>query len=376
MTKLEQLLADIRSCNIRVTLNDPDVDPNMMMQDGKTRPACYLDHLGYHISIPDRYCHKDEHIIALLKHEIAHVWRGDLITMMEEKDTIDPMRANIAMDAIINKALPELAEVVADVGEGYIYIEKLHEDYPDVPLNAMGWRQVYEALPESAEHQLMDILKTLVKLDPKDAKIKHLITIGKLTSLSGRFGFDDIPKRNEVRAKPYDPRINDLLRLTRYVDSMRGASLRIHHRTWSRPGRLPYLRGQTRLWRKHIAVALDMSGSMSQYHSLLLACAKAIARTTQCTLILYSDDILWQGTADKLPSDLSKMGGGTAIRPVLDAARRIRPDLLIIATDAEHESISLRDLPPCPLMWALTGDRGRPLCRLPQDKTVSIFRGK
>jgi predicted metal-dependent peptidase len=165
------------------------------------------------------------------------------------------------------------------------------------------------------------------------------------------------------------------LRLTQFTDSLRGASLRLHTRSWSRPGRLPYLRGQSRTWRKHIVLALDMSGSMEHHHKLLLACARAVARTTRLTLILYSDSIIWAGPAERLPSNMGNIGGGTSIKPVLHKASQISPDLLIIATDAEHESISPFDLPACPVLWALTADSGCAPVRK-RDRTIPIFRGK
>lgn len=280
---------------------------------------------------------------TLLAHEIAHVARGDVLALQNDK-VLSARRWNIAADAHINHGLRQ-ADIDALHGITYAGLRKTN---PHLPPELPGTKRLYDLLAEdqqggdghgsgddeSGEHiarasdgssvSASEHAKTVLRI--RGAAAAEGLDPGKLgadVQISGG-------KRTLPAAKPWSPpaRLATILAAIRAAGG-RGALTRA--RSYARPGRVPGLKGVLRSPRLSVLLALDMSGSMRDWVPHALSAARALRRDTDCTISVWADRA---ALAPRIGSgEVPDVGYGTNPASLAPLAQQY--DAVVVITDGE-----------------------------------------
>jgi predicted metal-dependent peptidase len=303
---------------------------------------------------------------SILEHELMHALRGDCLARQLEPD-IDPMLANIAQDACINEHLDQDAVAAFD-GITLPKLQAMSEKVRErITSTLPGWRPIYDALKEQQDegsealkHMLQDAMDGATgdqapgcEGDIGECQQRHVEAI--LDAMKGgvnaSLGAIKVTTPRPVPLKAVTPKQRLLSFIDRVARQHAKGKTRVRSRTYVRPGRVEGLRGVMTLPRARVVVALDVSGSMSEFAEPTLALAQGLRRWCDVSVCVWADSAAEMKRAGEMPS----VGGGTALKPMLKLASDLQPDAIIFVTDGElGDSPSVSEYPPCPSFWCLT----------------------
>jgi hypothetical protein len=195
------------------------------------------------------------HQYYMLLHEYNHIVRGDLTPVPDRSVPI----WNIASDAIINHSLQNLATVKETAN--YVHYPALQAQYPALPRYIPTTSVIYNELCKHPEHQgapCYIVADTNVDRDTLDQATTRAIVAARDVndmSVGGMVARAPFPTISATRSVPV---LNELLRHVRDVHTQKKPV-----RSYMREGRVGCLKGVTRKPRPSVAVALDVSGSIS-----------------------------------------------------------------------------------------------------------------
>lgn len=375
--KLETMLSLLRKSGVHVSRTTAEVPkltpippgaPNAvgrrytelmrLAKQGKW-PNARLQDDGYHIDLPLWVGYGDA-ALQLLRHEMSHLWRGDCI-MRQTKD-IQTARANIAQDAMIHLHFsPEEIASMESVmgGEGTaITVPRLQYTYPQAGIPDMphGWKRLYDLLPDMKSDNGDEDSDGEVS---EEARRKHAETIMKLAKeglVRGILHNSKVTSWSLVKPNPILRHVSQLLNNIYAVSDM---GYKTDVRSYSRPGRLSFLRGHVRQARLKVVLMLDVSGSMQNYTDYTLSAARVLSKECELYFILYSDTVLYCGK--NVPLAVEGIGGGTTITPASERCNSLSPSVAVIYSDAQHESAPV--YPSAPTIWILPPVHTKPMVR-------------
>lgn len=312
-------------------------------------PTAYscLTATGYEIALGDMWRRADAAArVAILSHELMHILRGDCLPSAQ---ALRPIReiAAVAEDACINT--PEmLAAVKRATGVDGILYEDLRDGPDDAELPATyvpGPTHIYRVLKSRAriiKVQTCGGARLAGGVGQSEAERRHAATVLTLRpetdeerdALAGTVlpGMRDATAGRAL-ARVWGPM--PAAQISAAIEAVHGAALkgeRRPRRTWAREGRRPEMRGVARLPRAYIMLALDVSGSMTEWYGKVAALADRLAARHR--LEVWTFDTAARRCGRKLPAAV-EWGGGTHFRPVLRAAELAAPDALIMVTDGD-----------------------------------------
>lgn len=282
----------------------------------------------------------------VVAHELAHIGRGDLAPSDR-----DPRRWNFASDACIHASLrPTLGEGP----KGIVSLATLHEQFPATAgLDATRAQPLYDAMgdqPGDQPGQPGDQPGQPCGCEPlaPDASAadraavergRAIVSRSAGTSAAGRPWRRTPPQAQETAAARL------VRRLAERLHGVRG-SVRVRARSWSRPGRVTCIPGTARIPRARICVLVDRSGSMASAHAAIDYLAGIPAEVVW---------IAWAERAQVVPSAEApaEVGGGTILAPALTLAEGLRPDHIVIISDAELGDSPVA--PATPATWIVVG---------------------
>lgn len=292
----------------------------------------------------------DEDINLLIKHEVAHIIRGDVLVKGECNNQI----ANIAMDVIINNILG--SEKIGEY-EGQS-LEVMRSLFPEIPKYPSGWREIYDIImkyfpkfnfncadkvifsddPNDVE-TVIDAITDLMIDDPRIIKvanfksnIKHEINIKVTTSrilesiitkIKGHFG-NKMKKRTYRKEHP----TNDMLKNI---------------------SRIPI---------NKILLVLDVSGSYIAYTETIIGLFYWLDKSKN----LISDVGVFSNNFNIIPkanlNNIPGYGGGTEIKEMFQYLQKNPYDLVIVFTDGEifDYDDNLRSSYKGKILWVLDDD--------------------
>jgi predicted metal-dependent peptidase len=353
---------------------NPNVDPRaeiallgiVLRENQKQTPTAYavLTSHGYEIWTAPGWA-----IAPVLWHEVAHILRGDCITMREVPPE-ECLLANVAMDSLINRHI-DMDEIrrtfPATAG---ITLEELREKYPEIPLFPGDWEEVADILKKHAAQLQRATGDPRMDDDvtPEEAKKQQAI----ITARAYQRGLLRMSIPMPPLGEPH-PMLRNINRIVRAVTMRQRANdgLRQRVRSWTRPGRVRGLRGHATRRVRRVAILYDCSGSMSEWIPVLMGTQRALGKSHTLHTIVYDTRVLWQG-ARVAPRDIP-CGGGTTVSPALAAAAAVRPDVVVAITDGEHEGSPTIPADLRPIIWCIVpGGTKRNLSLRPQDRVLEI----
>lgn len=297
---------------------------------------------GYRISV-SREVTDPSHRTWLLLHEVSHILRGDLTCEVDRRDLW-----NVAADANINHHLPRrvveelegvrwenLAPRLGMEGTAFppptriLYERMLGRDGDGGSLAGPGHEGCggscsIEGTADSVTHA-----STILRLRQADADLAGSLGPGMLGRGVGLGGgsnaglpVEDTPAHLEA-----------LRKVLAALDSGRGPRRRFG-RSWMRPGRIEGLRGSTRTPEEKVVIAVDVSGSTHEYHTLFRGVTRWAERRG-----LEVVKILWATSAARVHrwDQETDVGGGTQVQSVwrLVEAENLHRHQVVVVTDGE-----------------------------------------
>jgi hypothetical protein len=309
---------------------------------------------------------------SVLLHEIAHVWRGDCPRGLElaQSGQIPPQTWNVATDAVINRTLGELPPGV-----------RYEDTCERAGLNpAVTWYTAYhiaQALAQStsqdsdsdrsgqgtAENADRPLENDVV---PSGDPVDHAREKGELEKAAKADGLDpakDFPASRRPQPRQagkgegptvWTPDKRAALRLAvdLRAEVAKSTKRREPVRSWRWEGRLPLLRGVSRLPRPSVGLYLDVSGSTSSHWSDLAAIARGLRRDG-VEVYVFDDGVRDWDCVSPL-----RAGGGTTWQPVREHAAG-RFDKVIVATDGYFFD-SVDAIGGVEVVWLITPGGRRP----------------
>ena len=264
----------------------------------------------------------------------------------------DPIKANIAMDYVINAGLKDRG---FELYTGALY---------DPQYRGMCWEEVYDLLPDTSPAGFTpDVIEgARTGDDPKNTELEEHI--------------NDILVRAamQVQAAGADPgQIPGHIRV--YLDQLLHPKLpwyRLLDRHCTRLSKTDYsfrkpnrrffpdmiLPSMNTPGMGHVGAAMDMSGSVTDRESTIIVTEiYSILRRIkpkEISLVQFDTDIKSIDSVTSI-ADLKKVTfhgrGGTNIAPVIDWAIKARPDVLIIFTDGHFNRYNID--PKLPVIWVI-----------------------
>lgn len=333
-----------------------------------------LDRNGYCVVLGDAFeAFSDAAKLVALQHEMSHIVRGDLVGF----DRFETAVANVAMDAVINHRL----DVTPIVESGYqpVTYDRLREQDAEIPSYQTGWRPIYEHLlqrrnrsatgrqgqesgqesdqesdqesgqgsgqdfdfheaADSATERLAAHAATIARMRGNIEKMqrsgdrsereKAAEMDGEIRSAGGAVLTSD--GGGVYRHKPVGDQ-----RLRRLIAAVRGSvgEALQRERSYAREGRDEGLRGVVRRPKARIVIACDLSGSINHWEREFIASLTAnLQRDYDVRCLAFAGRCVpWRPSA---PHPV-EVGNGTLFQPVYQAAKALKPDLLVFLTDGE-----------------------------------------
>lgn len=303
-----------------------------------------------------------------IKHEIHHILSMHLIRARELKGRYATRVLNMAMDIVVNKYLdylPPYATTLKQVNIKYglqlepyepfeYYAEKLQiafdlleedeEGEIDDSYNPESTHDLWEESDEIDEKTLKEFTQKFITHAQKGSIPAHLE--GMIASLKSSKG--------ELPWNLY------LSRLMGTVESNKKKT--ITRRNRRQPERLD-LRGQLRNHKAEIAVAVDISGSMSQeeFNQAIKEVLHIVKNYNHEITLIECDDQIRRAYKVKSVRDVQERrcaSGGTRFTPVFDYANKKNINLLIYFTDGKGEE-KLQVIPRgYKVLWVISGRGG------------------
>lgn len=303
-----------------------------------------------------------------IKHEIHHILSMHLIRARELKGRYATRVLNMAMDIAVNKYLdylPPYATTLKQVNIKYglqlepyepfeYYAEKLQiafdlleedeEGEIDDSYNPESTHDLWEESDEIDEKTLKEFTQKFITHAQKGSIPAHLE--GMIASLKSSKG--------ELPWNLY------LSRLMGTVESNKKKT--ITRRNRRQPERLD-LRGQLRNHKAEIAVAVDISGSMSQeeFNQAIKEVLHIVKNYNHEITLIECDDQIRRAYKVKSVRDVQERrcaSGGTRFTPVFDYANKKNINLLIYFTDGKGEE-KLQVIPRgYKVLWVISGRGG------------------
>ncbi|MDB0439366.1 vWA domain-containing protein [Clostridioides difficile] len=315
-----------------------------------------------------------EQMESTIKHEIYHVVSMHLVRAKELKGKYSTLAINMAMDIVVNKYLsnlPPYATTLEWVNLKYslklepyepfeYYVEKiqteldlLEEDedgeeddsdkYGDIEIDYKPEKthDIWEESDDIDERTLREFTEKFIDSSKKGKIPAHLENI--IAALKNSKG--------ELPWNLY------LSRLMGTVESNKKKT--ITRRSRRQPNRLD-LRGELRSHKAEIAVAIDISGSISneEFKQAIKEVLNIVKNYNHEITIIECDSEIRRVYKAKTVKDIKdriKIGGGTKFTPVFEYANNKKINLLVYFTDGKGEN-KLQVIPRgYKVLWVISG---------------------
>ena len=309
-----------------------------------------------------------------IKHEILHILSLHLIRAKEFKDTYSPLAINMAMDIVVNTYLhhlPPYAITLEWVKLNYFlclepyatfehYVEKLQEaidlqlDNSELTEDDSDKKIMIQSEYDAARtHDLWNVSNDIVDRTLKEFTKKAIDLAEK----------GEIPVfiKNMISAiKNNESEIPWNLYLKRLLGTIESNKKKtITRRNRRQPDRLD-LRGELRSHKANIAVAIDISGSISdeEFTQAIKEVLSIVKNYNHEITIIECDDQIrssYKASSVKDLKERSNTRGSTAYSPVIDYANHNKINLLVYFTDGKGEA--RLKIPPrgYPILWIISG---------------------
>ena len=267
------------------------------------------------------------HQYYMLLHEYNHIVRGDLTPIPHRKQSV----WNIASDAVINHSLQNLATV--EETANYVHYPALQVKYPALPMYIPTTSIIYNELckhPESQGRSCYIVANEKEDRDALDQATTRAIVATrdvKDMSVGGMVSRAAFPTISATRAVPM---LNELLKYVREVHTQKKPV-----RSYMREGRVGCLKGVTRKPRPSVAVALDVSGSISAKEL-----EQELAIVNYLTQQGYSvRRYVFATTCKEWPGGTSppNVGSSTELAPVITCTKQHA--VLVLLSDGDMEPV-------------------------------------
>lgn len=315
-----------------------------------------------------------EQMESTIKHEIYHIVSMHLVRAKELKGKYSTLAINMAMDIVVNKylsSLPPYATTLEWVNLKYslklepyepfeYYVEKiqteldlLEEDedgeeddsdkYGDIEIDYKPEKthDIWEESDDIDERTLREFIEKFIDSSKKGKIPAHLENI--IAALKNSKG--------ELPWNLY------LSRLMGTVESNKKKT--ITRRSRRQPNRLD-LRGELRSHKAEIAVAIDISGSISneEFKQAIKEVLNIVKNYNHEITIIECDSEIRRVYKAKTVKDIKdriKIGGGTKFTPVFEYANNKKINLLVYFTDGKGEN-KLQVIPRgYKVLWVISG---------------------
>jgi hypothetical protein len=267
------------------------------------------------------------HQYFMLLHEYSHIVRGDLTPV---KDRICQVW-NIASDAIINHSLKTL--ITAEEESLYVQYPALVAIYPALPPTIPNTLTIYNELCKHQDHA--PGTPCYAEVDPAAPGLDQATTRAVIASRS----VSDMPATAMVSRKPFPtithvhqvPLLQSLLKHVQEVHTDKKPV-----RSYMREGRVGGLKGVTRKPRPSVAVALDVSGSISDAELQQELAIVEYLRTQGYSVRRY----VFATTCQEWPGGASPpdVGSSTELAPVIERTKQ--HPVLVLLSDGEMTPVS------------------------------------
>jgi predicted metal-dependent peptidase len=315
-----------------------------------------------------------EQMGSVIKHEILHIVSMHLIRAKEFKNSYSPLALNMAMDIIVNNYLdhlPPYATTLEWVNLYYslkllpfqpfeYYVEKLqiaidlsevdHDDAEDDPhqeenikteYSAEKTHDIWEASSDIDEKTLQELTEKFINISQKGSIPSYLESmIASLKKVKGELPWNLYLKR-----------------LMGTVESNKKKT--ISRRNRRQPERFD-LRGQLRSHKAKVAVALDISGSISdeEFKQAIREVLDIVKNYNHKITMIECDSEIRRVYKVKSVKDLKdriNIRGSTQFTPVFEYTNQNKFNLLVYFTDGKGEE-KLRVIPRgYKTLWVLSG---------------------
>lgn len=316
---------------------------------------------------------------STIKHEIHHIVFMHLVRAKELKGKYSTLAINMAMDVVVNKYLSDLppyATTLEQVNLKYslelkpyqpfeYYVEKIQNEVDLQEEDEEGEeddsRQNEEIKTEYSPEKTHDIWEECDDIEEKTLKeftekfINH--------SQKGNIPIyleDMIASLKKSKGElPWNLYLNRLMGI---VESNKKKT--ITRRNRRQPERLD-LRGNLRSHKAEVAVALDISGSISneEFKQAIVEVLNIVKNYNYEITIIECDSQIrraYKVKSIKDVKDRTYMGGGTQFTPVISYANKKKVNLLVYFTDGKGEE-RLQVVPEgYKVLWVISG-RGEEL---------------
>ncbi|NMS91864.1 hypothetical protein HGQ85_18240 [Clostridioides difficile] len=315
-----------------------------------------------------------EQMETTIKHEIHHILSMHLVRAKELKGKYSTLAINMAMDIVVNKFLnnlPPYATTLEWVNLKYslklepyepfeYYVEKiqteldlLEEDedgeeddsdkYGNIETNYSPKKthNIWEESNDIDEKTLKEFTEKFINSSQKGKISAYLESM--ISSL-----------KNSKGELPWNLYLN---RIMGAVESNKKKT--ITRRNRRQPNRLD-LRGELRSHKAEIAVALDISGSISdeEFKQAIKEVLNIVKNYShEITIIECDNEIrrVYKVRNEKDIKDRIRMGGGTRFSPVFEYANNKKINLLVYFTDGKGEN-KLQVVPKgYKILWVISG---------------------
>lgn len=323
------------------------------------------------IRVPEQWIDDEAELAHAIMHELGHVFRGDIASPPPEG--VSAMVDNMAEDVFINWTLAQagyeskLPILTWDQVPDELRAKGNHPlvwGSPDnlarawakllpeqqAPAQAQGQGQggsqehgggaCYK--PASEEELLEAITELLAKAGPAAVDLMKAAGMGGHTAGMGSKDIDAFPSGEAV--DDWAEAVRDLMR--KVWAAVERHWTREKERTWFRPGRVPYVRGQRRRRAAKVALVIDVSGSMAMYADRIAGLLGSQALDVYWVLV---DERVRYASWTR-PSRILG-GGGTVLHEAWPTVEAAGVEAAVVVTDAEV--FSPLEPPAVPTVWVV-----------------------
>lgn len=309
-----------------------------------------------------------------IKHEILHILSMHLLRSKELKNKYSTLAINMAMDIVVNQYLnylPPYATTLQSVNSSYslklepyesfeYYVEKIQTELDLQEVDENG-EEVDNYENENIETEYNpehthDIWKESDEIDEKTLKefTEKFVNISQKGEIPNYLGGLIAGLKNSKGELPWNLYLK---RLMGTVESNKKKT--ITRRNRRQPNRLD-LRGELRGHKTEIAVALDISGSISdeEFKQAIKEVLNIVKNYNHEITIIECDNEIRRTYKVKSVKDIKErinIRGGTKFTPVFEYANKKKINLLIYFTDGKGED-NLEVIPRgYKILWVISG---------------------